>query len=497
MKLVQSIGLTLLSRLVGFLRLVVETSLLGLTNVTDAYQAAFRLTNFFREVFGEGAIGSVFTPMHAKCVESEGQQTAQKFFWCVIYATLIFSSILVLLIVFNLNELIELWMPDLPNESKQLVLKLSPIMLPYLVFIATASMFMVMHQIMGRFIYSSLHPIVFSFSIIAIGFWNPMTNYAESLAWGVLIGGICQLALLSFTLNLKWPKKIFFKGQLPRLKQLAKLLVPIILALIVHRTNRLIDLYFASGLPNGSLSSLAYAFVLLNVPMGLISAASNAVFYPIISRLKAEKKQQDYENAVQSNLNFLTLCGFWAMGLICFNALDLIELLFVKVPNLLGIATQFDARAAILMSESLRCYSVGLGFLILNPYLVRLYHSNLNTSFPAKVAVLMVALNFTLNWYLTPQFEHQGIALATSAVAIVYCIVLILYLNRFKYMAIQLLQISRWLLKLITSLVLFAICAHITLPFHPILKILLASLIYFGFWHLVKLKRSHVNNIFT
>ena len=57
-----------------------ETTLLGLTGITDAYQAAFRLTNFFREIFGEGAIGSVFTPMHANYSENDGKKISQNFF---------------------------------------------------------------------------------------------------------------------------------------------------------------------------------------------------------------------------------------------------------------------------------------------------------------------------------------------------------------------------------------------------------------------------------
>lgn len=497
LKLFQSIGLTFVSRVVGFLRLIVETSLLGLSGVTDAYQAAFRLTNFFREFFGEGAMGSVFIPMHAKCTEIEDTKSAQNFFWCVVLATVVSSTLIVVLLLLNLDWLIKIWMPDLPQKSLNSLLSLTPLMLPYLIFIAVASLFMVMHQIQGRFIFSSIHPIIFSLSVITIGLWNPRDNVAESLACGVTLGGINQLILLSLTIRLRPPEREFVRKQIPRLKKLTILLLPILVALLVNRTNRLVDLFFASGLSTGSLSALAYSFILINVPMGLISAASNAVFYPIISKLKAENKHQDYEKAVISNLNFLTLYGSWAVGLLIFNSSYLVEFLFITSPKLLGISSQFDYKAAVLMSESLQCYSIGLSFLILNPYLVRLYHSHLNTSFPARIAILMVLFNFMLNWHFTPIYQHQGIALATSVVALTYFTLLLINLNRLKYLKINFQQVVGWFSKLLLSLITFLFFSTLDLPFAPFLQILLGSLIYFSFWHLVELKSNHDINPLT
>ena len=225
--------------------------------------------------------------------------------------------------------------------------------------------------------------------------------------------------------------------------------------------------------------------------MGLISAASNAVFYPIISKLKAENKHQDYKKAVISNLSFLSLFGSWAVGLIFFNSLHLVEFLFITCPKLLGMSSHFDTQAAVLMSESLQCYSIGLSFLILNPYLVRLYHSHLNTKFPARIAILMVLLNIILNWHLTPIYKHQGIAFATSVVALSYCTLLLANLNRLKYLHTNSQQLLGWFSKLVTSLIVFSFFSSLNLPFTPFLQILLGSLIYFSFWHLVELKSNH------
>ncbi len=491
-ELIQSIGLTLISRLVGFLRLIVETALLGLTGITDAYQAAFRLTNFFRELFGEGALGSVFTPMHATCMETHGVKESQNFFWSVTTLSFLCSLLLLIFLVLNLEGILNLWMPDLPQKSKRSVLEIAPIMLPYLVCIATASMFMIMHQIKGRFILSSLHPILFSFSVIGIGLWNPTKNYAESLAWGVVCGGILQFSLLSFTLKYPLPKCSFIRYQLPNLKHLVILLAPILASLVVNRTNRLIDLYFAAGLAAGSLSSLSYSFVLINVPMGLISVASNAVFYPLISRLKAARKVVEYNQAVLSNLNFITLLGFWTMGLLIFHSHDLVNFLFLSAPSWIGLSTQFDHQAANLMGDSLQFYSIGLGFLIMNPYIVKLFHSNLDTSYPAKIAIFMVFFNIILNYYLTPILMHRGIALATSLAAICYCLLLLYGLQYKNYIKIPAKNILQWIARLVTSVTIFSFCIQLNLSFGLFGQIIIPTLIYFSFWHLVELITAHV-----
>ena len=177
----------------------------------------------------------------------------------------------------------------------------------------------------------------------------------------VFFGGLLQLGLLSLTLNYPLPNIIFFRNQLPNVKNLFILLIPIILSLIVHRTNRLIDLYFAAGLASGSLSSLSYSFVLINVPMGLISVASNAVFYPVISRIKEAKKIVQYRHAVISNLNFITLLSFWSMGLLIFTH-NLVGCLFVDIPTWIGFL-QFDQRRNLEMHTILLD---SLGFLIMN-----------------------------------------------------------------------------------------------------------------------------------
>ena len=205
-------SLTFTSRLAGFLRLIVETTLLGLTGITDAYQAAFRLTNFFREIL-ERVLSAVYLHQCMPIIRRTTEKNITKLFWTTTALSCTASILLFLFLIVNLEWILTIWMPKLPPESREWVLILAPIMLPYLILIATASMFMVMHQIKGRFVYSSLHPILFSISVILFGLWNPTGNYAKSLAWGVIFGGLLQFGLLALTLNYPLPNINFFRNQ--------------------------------------------------------------------------------------------------------------------------------------------------------------------------------------------------------------------------------------------------------------------------------------------
>ncbi len=424
-KLFFSIASTASSRAIGFLRSIVETSLLGITAATDSYQAAFRLTNFFREVFAEGALGGVFTPLHSEAeVESSGSQ-AWSFFWLTVLAVLCLSGFLILCLYLGLEPILGFWLIDFDPSKIAETAVYARWMLPYLVLISSASMFMILHHIQGRFIISSLHPILFSISIIACGFLDPVEDLGQSLSLGILLGGFLQLLLLSFTLKPSLPSWQGMKKQAPRLRRLLIMLFPVLFALGVQRINRLVDLQFASGLVEGSLSSLAYALVIINVPMCLISIASSNVFYPLITKLKAEKNHHSYRKQILEALKFLLVMAVPMALFFSVHAYAIVDLLFHKIPQWMGISTLVNPRSVELMSGALAYYSTGLVCFIINPLLIKIFHSSLNTLTPALLGIILVGVNIGLNIILTPLYAHKGIALASSLTAFLQTALLI------------------------------------------------------------------------
>ena len=474
-----SISCTILSRLLGFIRSIVETSLLGLSVVTDCYQGAFRLTNFFREVFAEGALGGVYTPLHTKVTAEQSEEDASQFFWITVLGVFFLSIFLVSLLYLFLEPVLQFWLIDFSTEKLSMTKNLSTIMLPFLIFISTGSMFMIGHHLQGRFVYSSIHPILFSICVISFGLLNPLGNLGESFAYGVLVGGIFQFLLLALTLRPGRPSLRGMKRQIPHLKQMLIMLLPVFTALAIHRINRLIDLQFASGLVTGTLSALAYSMVILNVPMGLVSIASSNVFYPILARLKSANKNDEYQKEVSRALTFLLWLAIPLTGFFILFANELVEFLFAKLPAWFQVSSQLESSSLRLIGESLRFYSLGLVFIIINPLLIKVFHSSLQTKAPAILGSTLVIFNILINMILTPFFAHKGIAAATSICAFLHTIFLVRWLWASGTYRLEWNIFWHSLAYLSVSLIIFLIIGYLENELSPLPEFLVGSIIYF------------------
>jgi putative peptidoglycan lipid II flippase len=489
-KLFFSIASTTASRGIGFLRSIVETSLLGLSAATDSYQAAFRLTNFFREVFAEGALGGVFTPLHSEAEAQESSSQGWSFFWLTSLTVLLLSSLLVLGLYLGLDSILKLWLIDFSPPKLASTAIYAKWMLPYLVLISTASMFMILHHIQGRFVISSLHPTLFSVSIIGCGLFDPLQELGQSLSLGILIGGFFQLLILAFTLKPKAPNWQGMKSQIPRLRRLLVMLFPVLFALGVQRINRLVDLQFASGLIEGSLSSLAYALVVINVPMGLISIASSNVFYPLITKFKAEKKQKSYQVQVLQALRFLLVLAIPMALFFTVHSYAIIDLLFHKIPLWMGMNTLITPMSVELMAGALTYYSPGLVCFIVNPLLIKIFHSSLNTRTPALLGIILVAVNIVLNILLTPLFAVKGIALASSVTAFLQTALLIWKLRQGGHFQINLQIFWDSLRFLFAAMVAIGVGTLSPMIISPIPEFFLGICVYFFLLFTVKYFRS-------
>jgi putative peptidoglycan lipid II flippase len=439
LRLFFSISCTFLSRIAGFLRAL-----------ADAYQAAFRLANFFREVFGEGALGSVFTPLYAKIDAEQGQKQARSFFAAILAIVIFTALLLVITLLLFLKPILKLYVGNFSPEKMALTAELAAIMLPYLLFIAVASLFMIMHQIKGRFIFSSTHPIIFSICVIGAGLLNPLQDITRSLAAGILCGGIGQLLILALSLKKWWPEKFSLKDNLADIKKFFTLLLPVLFSLTISRINKLIDLRFASGLISGSLSSLTYAIVIINVPLGLIGVASTNVFYPVIAGLKAGNSHEEFQKASSGALDFLFTLAIPAAFFLWLFAHSSASLLFLRIPAFLGIDSKFSPEAARLLGDSLSGYSPGMVSLILAPMVIRLFHAALDTKTPAIIGIFILLLNIGLNIILTPLYAHTGIAWATSISALVQLFLLFIILHKK--------QVFRFPAKLLQNIIISCLC---------------------------------------
>ncbi|PCJ18709.1 MAG: murein biosynthesis integral membrane protein MurJ [Candidatus Cloacimonadota bacterium] len=468
-----SIVSTILSRGIGFLRTLVETTLLGLGMFSDSYMAAFRLTNFFRELFGEGAMAGAFIPVYSKIKHEKSEKLAYSFFFFASIFVFLLSCSIYLLLNFFLEDILKVWLIDFTPQKIDTTKNLATIMLPYLVFISLASMFLLLHQIKEKFFYSSIHPILFSFSIIVFGITNPLSHHAKSLALGLMIGGLLQLLLLIFTIKTPLVSLSDFQKILPYLKKMSLLLIPVIFSLMVSRINRLIDLSFASGLLSGSLSSLVYATVLINVPLGFIGVATNNVIFPVIAKLKASKKHNQFQKEVIEVFYYLSFIGIPVSIFLYLFSYDICKVLFIEIPKFLSIKSMFDQAALSLLASSLKYYSPALLSLLLLPFVIKIFHSCSDTKTPALITLFGVIINIVLNFYFTPIWQNKGIAGATTIASYAQLFLLILFLSKKNILLFSKKTfISSFQILLFCFLLIF-ICEEIHSSFSPLPELFL------------------------
>ncbi len=277
-------GYTLLSRLTGFLRDIMLAAIIGAGPVADAFFVAFRLPNHFRAIFAEGAFNAAFIPAYAR-VRTQGGDTAAKRFSDRIFTLLLATqlSLLALALIFT-PQAIDVLAPGFSREPAQfaLAVNLTRITFPYLLLITLVTLWGGILNALHRFAAAAAAPILLNAAMMATlalaGFF-PGAGYAA--AWGVLISGVLQAALVG--------GDAWRAGVMPSFRRLSfdddvrrffKALVPATVGSAGTQLALFADTIIASFLTAGALSALYYADRIDQLPIGVIGIAVGTVLVP-------------------------------------------------------------------------------------------------------------------------------------------------------------------------------------------------------------------------
>ena len=406
--------MTLLSRISGFGRDVVLSHLFGATAAADAFFVAFRIPNFFRRLFAEGAFAQAFVPVLANY--NAGPQAALRRFAQVMVGNLaLIVALMTLFGVVGAPLLVSVFAPGFraAGEQFELTTELVRITFPYLLFISLTSFAGAILNSKGRFAVPAFTPVLLNFCLIGAAlvvaplFANPVFG----LAWGVFAAGLAQL-LFQFPalrrLELLARPKLDFAD--PGAAQVGRLLLPAILAASASQINTLIDTMLASTLITGSISWLYYADRLLELPVGLVAVALGTVLLPNLSRLHAANDSTAFASTLDWGLRMAIVLGLPAAAALYVLALPLVSAIFLH-----GKLAAIDAQMSAL---ALQAFAAGLLGILVVKVLAPGYFARKDTRTPLNFAFVAVGLNVVLNLSLYKILGHVGLALATSAAAL-------------------------------------------------------------------------------
>ena len=447
-------AMTFVSRILGLIRDFIIARLFGANELTDAFLVAFRIPNFFRRLFAEGAFSQAFLPILAETKANKNDVEVQlvinhiatKLLSVLMIITLI-AVILAPLVIF-----IFAWGFYFKADSSQfhLASDMLRITFPYLLLISLTALSGSILNTYDNFTVPAFTPVLLNIALIlsAIYLSQSLNKPIMALAWGVLIGGILQLAFqIPFLRKIKKLPKLQF-GHHKTLTTLKKRMLPALFGVSVSQINLLVDTMIASTLIAGSVSWLYYSDRLLELPLALIGIALATVALAKLSNYHALKDNENFTKTINKALFIAIILGFPAcLGLVLYSK-ELIITLFQY--------GEFDTSSAIKTSYSLQAYGSGLMAFIAIKIFAPIFLSRGDTKTPVKAGVVAMLSNIILNLILVQFFGHIGLAVATSLSALLNASILYFYLTNqsiFKFDA----ALYKMLIKVIFAVIIMSI----------------------------------------
>ncbi len=408
-------GLTAASRALGFLRDVLVAAALGAGLAADAFLVAFKLPNFFRRLFAEGAFNAAFVPVFAGKLESEGAAPARRLAEETLAILFVILAALVAVVEIAMPWVMVALAPGFADQPAKLALavELTRITFPYLLLVSLVALFGAMLNSSGRFAAFAAAPILLNLCLIAAALMAGREGGAaagRALAWGVSAGGLAQLLLLLASLKRA--------GLLPRpvwprlsadMRRLLVLFAPAALGAGVVQINLLIDLWAASFLPTGAISHLYYADRVNQLPLGVIGIAVGTSLLPLLSR---QIEAHDGVGANESQSRAVELAVVF-----CLPAAAALVAIAEPVVAVLFQRGAFGAADTAATAAALAAFALGLPAYVLIKVLAPGFFARRDTATPLRIAVVGLASNIAIMLALIWSLGHVGIALATAGAA--------------------------------------------------------------------------------
>ena len=427
-------AMTMLSRVLGLVRDIVLMNVFGAGKDFDTFVVAFRIPNFFRRLFAEGAFSQAFIPVLTEYkttkLHAEVQILISRVFGCLLLA----MSMLTLVAMIAAPIILYAYAPGFHNDPAKfdLAVDMFRLTIPYLMFMSLTAFASSILNSYGSFASPAFSPVLLNLAMIAGAWWlTPhMAEPIMALGWAVVVAGILQLAIQIPELwnkKLLIPPKIDFKHE--GVDRILKLMLPALFGVSVTQINLLLNTIWASFMQDGSVSWLYSAERMTELPLGLIGVAIGTVILPSLSMSKAEEDQAKFRRMLDWGARIIVLVGVPASIALFMLSTPIIQALFQH--------GAFDVRDTQMTAMALQCMSGGvLAFMLIKVFAPGFYAIQ-DTKTPVRVGLIAVATNAILNIVFIGIFklidwqaEHMALAIASSGSALVNAGLLYFYLHK-------------------------------------------------------------------
>lgn len=431
-------GLTLVSRFFGFARDMLLARVLGAGLAADAFQLAFTLPNTFRRLFAEGAFSVAFVPMYSRALhgtaeEGGGEAAAAKFADDVLsvflWVLLAFSGV-AMIVMPGIVWLLAREYQTVPGKF-ELAVFLSRLTFPYLALISLVAMMSGLLNARSRFAPGAVAPVLLNIILIGgiiTGWWlrGPSQDdriVAISLAISVSLAGVAQLAYLWWAvrragLRLHWR----FPKLTPEVRRLGMLILPATFGAGIYQISQFVDTFFATSLPQGSLTLLKLADRLNQLPLGIVGIALGTAILPMLSRHIHSGDAAEAQRLQGNAFEIATLLTLPAAAALAICAPAFVTAFFV--------GGKFTAADGAVMAHIVVALVAGLPAYVIVKILNPGFFAREDTKTPVWTALASLIINIAINLYVVERYGIVGLAGATAVSASINCLLLYIMLHR-------------------------------------------------------------------
>lgn len=434
------------SRVLGLVREMVFAYFFGASKsfANDAYVIAFRIPNLLRDLFAEGALSSAFVTVFSDYLVTKDEKEAFRLSNLVATGLILVLGILVVLGIIFAPAVVSAIAPGFEGDPEKfkLTVRLTKIMMPFILLVALAAQAMGVLNARDRFGIPALASTFFNLGSIIGGLAtaalltdptlsHPIQSIVDhptegiiGMAYGVLIGGFLQYAVQWPSLRhagFRYRPMLSFSD--PGVRRIFALMGPAVIGAAAVQVNVLVNSNFASNLPgSGPVSWLSYSFRLMQFPIGVFGVAIATATLPAISKSAALKNMSDFRHTLAGSIRLAFLLTIPStVGLIVLGR-PIIALIYER--------GHFGPADTEHTASALGFYAIGLAGYSAVRILAPAFYALNDARTPMMISLLSMATNFVMNWMLVGVLQERGLALSTSTVMLMNFVLLYLAMRR-------------------------------------------------------------------
>lgn len=422
---------TIVSKLIGFVRDIIIANYYGAAMVSDAYYYAYQIPSLSLILLGgvggpfHSATVAIFSKLIPNLLEKPSEHV-NKLYSTFMTATIIFFLALSAIMFIFPRQIMGLIISGGSPDMINLAATHLKIMTPLLVIGGIVGIYYGMLIIYRQFMLPNLSPIIMSLAIIGVVIAAPSDQKGYALAWATTIGAILQLIIQYPNirkLGYKLKPNFAFTNN-PEFKEICELLFPAVLSSTVGQIHIYVDMFFTSSISEGAWTAIGYANRVFQFPVGILVTAFLVPLFPIFAKLVADKDYNGIKNYFNKGVGVLFFGAIPIIIGILVVGMDAVRLVFER-----GL---FDEKATFMVTEALWFLSVSIIPYVFRDSITRVYYSFNDSKTPFVVAFSSIVLKLVLNYVLISKmhFGIGGITLSTSLVTLFNACVLGMFITK-------------------------------------------------------------------